>query len=284
MPKILKRATVKAPLIKGTPLYYPDAVGLKYWSRLAPIFNSMTRETEAEVKALFESPAAHWAGLPTQDASISELSKELIARLLKKYLRIFDRDLGDIVLRMMMGVDKSSAASLAGSLSKMGESLTISPDYFVASMGETFKALTTQNVALFKTIAEQHFAKVETAVMDSIISGNGLKDLNPFFESHSTGEKNYAKTRSMDQTRKAYQSVNLARMRKLGIKKFEWLHSGGSNEPRILHMEMNGKIYEIDNPPYICTMYGVDIYGFPGEAINCRCMIRPVIEFDDDDE
>jgi len=100
----------------------------------------------------------------------------------------------------MTGVDKASSASLSGSLSKMGESLTISPDYFVKSMGETFKALTTQNVALFKTIASTHFDKVETAVMNSIISGNGLKDLNPFFETHSTGEKNYAKNRAMDQT------------------------------------------------------------------------------------
>jgi SPP1 gp7 family putative phage head morphogenesis protein len=206
--------------------------------------------------------------LPTQDASISELSKALIERLLKKYLRIFDRDLGAIVLTMMTGVDKASAASLAGSLSKMGESLTISPDYFVRSMGETFKALTTQNVALFKTIASTHFDKVETAVMDSIISGNGLKDLNPFFETHSTGEKNYAKTRAMDQIRKAYTSVNMARMRKLGIKKFEWIHSGGSNNPRILHIELSGKVFEIDNP---------------GELPNCRCMASPLMEFDEDE-
>ena len=283
MPKILRRVSVKAPLVKGAPLYYPDAVGLKYWAKLSPIFNSMTRETEAEVKALFESPAAHWAGLPTQDASISELSKALIERLLKKYLRIFDRDLGDIVLTMMAGVDKSSAASLAGSVSKLGENLTINPDYFVKSMGETFKALTTQNVALFKTIASTHFDKVETAVMDSIISGNGLKDLNPFFEKHSTGEKNYAKNRAMDQTRKAYTSVNMARMRKLGIKKFEWIHSGGSNDPRILHIELSGKVFEIDKPPFIGVMYGVDIYGFPGELPNCRSMASPVIEFDEDE-
>lgn len=279
----LKRAYIQQPIIKGKVLFYPDAVGLRYWRRLQPIINSMLMETEREVKELMTTPAAYWAGLPTQDASISEQVKELLNRLTKKYLRIFDRDIESIVLNMMTGIDKASKASLAGNISDMS-SVTVSTDYFVSSMGEQFKALTQQNVSLFKTIPEVHFAKVESAVMDSIISGNGLKDLNPFFEQYTTGERNYAKNRAMDQTRKAYTSINMARMQKSGIKQFEWLHSHGSNAPRKLHEELSGKVFNIDEPPYIGTMYNERIYGYPGQLPNCRCMARPIIDLSDDDD
>ena len=279
----LKRAYIQPPIIKGKVLFYPDAVGLRYWRRLQPIINSMLMETESEVKELMATPAAYWAGLSTQDASISEQVKQLFNRLTNKYLRIFNRDIESIVLNMMAKVDKASQSNLRDVISDIS-SVTITPDYFVKSMGEQFKALTEQNVSLFKTIPEVHFAKVETAVMDSIISGNGLKDLNPFFEQYTTGERNYAKNRAMDQTRKAYTSINMARMQKSGIKQFEWLHSHGSNAPRKLHEELSGKVFDIASPPYIGTMYNEKIYGYPGQLPNCRCMARPIIDLSDDDD
>ncbi|MFA6213390.1 MAG: phage minor head protein [Candidatus Obscuribacterales bacterium] len=258
---------------------------MKYWREINPILSAMLAETEREVKALFDSPIAAKAGLPTMDdtPSISKRAKSLLDRLMNKYTRIFNRDLGNIVLDMMAGVDRSSALSLGGSLSKMGEALTVKADFLTGPMKEQFKAMTIDNVSLFKTIASTHFDKVETAVMNSIVSGNGLKDLKPFFDGHSNGTKNYGRLRALDQTRKAFSSINAARMQKLGVKSFIWMHSHGSNEPRKLHESYDGKVFEFDKPPVIYTEHGNEVRGLPGQAIYCRCAMKPVFEFDDDE-
>jgi hypothetical protein len=67
-------------------------------------------------------------------------------------------------------------------------------------------------------------------------------------------------------------------MERLGVKKVKWLHSHGSNDPRKLHQDLDKKIFDIDKPPFIGKMYGVDIYGFGGVLPNCRCALSPVIE------
>jgi len=71
-------------------------------------------------------------------------------------------------------------------------------------------------------------------------------------------------------------------MEKVGVKKFKWLHSGGGQKPRKDHIEMNGNIYSFDDLPVIDKRTGER--GIPGQAINCRCRMAPVIEFDNDEE
>ena len=317
------------PILKGTPLYYPDVIGLRYWKALEPLFSAMYRETEQQMLRLFESPLATMDDdvdpVIVDTGGIAYTARDQLNRLRNKFLRIFDRDLTGIIFKMLTGVDQHSKTSLETSLGKLynganeapkasitkvkprrktskateiivpdikadlsgvtaikSGALTISPDFLKSGvMEEQFKALTVHNVGLFKTIAAEHFSKVEAAVMDSITTGQGIKDLIPFFDGYSNGTKNYARLRAMDQTRKAFTSINMARMRRLGIKKFEWLHSHGSNDPRKLHEQMSGNIYEIDNPPYIWTVYNQRIYGYPGEAINCRCTAIPVYDFND---
>jgi uncharacterized protein with gpF-like domain len=70
-------------------------------------------------------------------------------------------------------------------------------------------------------------------------------------------------------------------MQKIGIKKFKWRHSGGGAHPRPLHRNvLNGNIYSFDDPPVIDEKTGQR--GFPGQLINCRCVMISVIEFDED--
>ena len=257
--------------IKGKPLAYPDAVGLRYYRAIAPMINAMDRETQARLTELFEKPSTEKV-LATMDAkqqTIAERAATIIATMRKKYMRIFERDLGRVVKNMLKGINNASRVGVATSLKGMGEGLTVSADFLTGPMKEEFAALTQANVSLFKTIPEVYFPKVEAAVMDSITKGEGLKDLKPFFESHSNGTRNYAQLRAMDQTRKAYTSVNIARMKKLGVTRLEWLHSHGSNDPRKLHQELSGKVFDIDKPPFIGVMYGIDIYGWGGELPNC---------------
>ncbi len=82
---------------------------------------------------------------------------------------------------------------------------------------------------------------------------------------------------ALDQTRKAMSNLSQGRLEKIGMKKYRWLHTGGSVEPRELHKRMSGNIYSWDAPPVIDEKTGER--GHPATAINCRCVAIPVIDF-----
>ena len=73
----------------------------------------------------------------------------------------------------------------------------------------------------------------------------------------------------------------------LGFTHFEWIHSGGSQQPRSYHMRahpsgLNHGIFRIDEPPVIDPNTGTR--GFPGDLPNCRCTMRPVLKFEDEEK
>jgi SPP1 gp7 family putative phage head morphogenesis protein len=265
------------PIMRGTPLLYPDITAQKYSAKIQSLLVAMQRETEREVLDLFKSSDSPI--IATTDASISSQARFLLARLARKYNRIFKRDFPSIVLTMLKGVDTASKSNTHQSLKELSGGLMVKTDFLTGEMNEQFKAFTAANVSLFKTITSNHFAKVEAKVMDSITTGNGLKDLKPFFDTFGNTEKNYAHNRAMDQTRKAYASINQSRLERLGVKRVQWVHSHGANDPRKLHQELDGKIFDIDSPPFSGTMYNEPVYAFGGVLPNCRCTVRPVLEF-----
>lgn len=91
----------------------------------------------------------------------------------------------------------------------------------------------------------------------------------------------HARNVAMDQTRKVYSNVNAARMQALGVKKFEWVHTGGSQHPRKDHQELSGKVFSLDDLPVIGVMYGNEVRGKPGDLPYCRCTMRPIVSFED---
>jgi len=133
---------------------------------------------------------------------------------------------------------------------------------------------------LIKIIPYKFLNEVQGQVMRSITTGKGMEDLVPFLTKKYKGNVKHARLVALDQTRKAYQSINTTRLKTLGVKKFIWIHSGGGKEPRELHKRMSGNEYSFDSPPFIGVMYGNDVYGLPGDLPNCRCICKPVINFD----
>lgn len=283
--------------ITGKKLLYPEAAGLRLWGDMEPLFIAMMAETENEIKRLFSTNQANRLGLSenlkggippfknmaTTDSSFSWQVNKILGAVADKYREAILKRSTEKSNEWASRVNEASKLSVANSLKSMTDHpMTISSDFLTGAMSEQFKAMTESNVSLFKTIHEQYFSRVESAVMESITNGNGLADLLPFFESFSNGTKNYGKLRALDQTRKAFTSINLERMQKVGIKKVKWQHSHGSNDPRKLHQELHGKIFDIDKPPYSGTLYGVRIHSFGGVQINCRCTISPVFDFTED--
>lgn len=276
--------------MKGKPLTFPISVSERYAKSLEALTHKMMRDTERQLKALYETETAQQYFATDarhgMDASITTLAKRVIAELQRKYKKMFGEASKVLAQRMVAQVEKESAIRLKSSLKDISGGLTIKTEIFNDDVNNTMRSSLQANADLIKTIPRDYLDKVGGAVYRSIASGNGLQDLTPFLEKQYGAGTKKARNVALDQTRKAYNDINADRMRAVGVKKFEWVHSGGGHKPREYHQAdwpvgLNGGIFEIDNPPIIDEKTGER--GLPGHAINCRCVQAPVLDFGDDE-
>lgn len=270
-----KRGT--APTFKGRKLAYPAGVADRYKTRLARMVADMVSECERELTALMKSEAA--AGHFAQDASIGSQARVLTNKLRAKFQAIFDRRARELAEQMVNGADAASTAALHSSLKAMSGGLSLKTSQIPASMKEALKAAVVENVSLIKTIASDYLGNVQRSVMRSITSG-GLESLIPELQKQGDYAHRKAELVALDQTRKVFNTSNASRMKAMGVKKFEWIHSGGGSHPRQQHEDWDGQIFSFDNLP-VDDAFGPVI---PGQAINCRCTMVPVLEFEGDDD
>jgi len=266
--------TFKPNILKGNPLHYNISTAAKYHKKLDKAIDKMTAEVKRALEQLYKSEGI------TQDASIASQARILLNALNNKFTDMFNDLSTNLAETMVYSVDKNSKSNLFSSLEKITGGARIKTNIMSGDLSDTIKASLTENVNLIKSIQSKYFTDITGSVMRSVTSGQGLYDLLPFIERHKNITKRRAKLIAYDQTRKAYNSINKARMEKVGIKKFIWHHSSAGLYPRREHIEMDGKIYSFDDLPVIDKRTGER--GIPGQAVNCKCFMTPVIEFDNE--
>ena len=269
-----------APQFRGTPLLPNAAVSSRYTERLSSLTAQMTAQVEREVRRLFATDAAgaHFG----QDASIGSQARILMSQLGARFNDLFASKAKPMAESMVNGADKASTTALHASLQKLSGGMSLKTSLVTGPLENITKAAVAENVSPIKSIASQYLQQVEGAVMRSITTGNGLQDLIPALEQYNGQTHRRAKNIALDQTRKAYNSINKGRMQGLGVKKFMWHHSGGGAHPRQNHVDMDGEVYSFDKLPVIDARTGER--GIPGQAPNCRCTMSPVFDFGDDNE
>jgi SPP1 gp7 family putative phage head morphogenesis protein len=273
-----------APQFKGTPLRNNAGVESRYVIALQSLCAQMTAQVNREVLRLFKSDAAgsHFAtdaAGPGPNANIGSQARILVRSLEKRFNALFAKRAPLIAEQMAAGAEAASKTALHGSLQKMTGGLSLKTSLMTPQLKAVYRAQVAQNVGLIKTIASEYLHKVEGSVMRSITTGRGLQDLVPALEQYEGYTHRKAKNVALDQTRKTYNAINQGRMTAIGVKRFQWIHSGGGAEPRELHMAMDGQVFSFDNPPVIDEKTGER--GIPGQAINCRCTMAPVFDFSD---
>lgn len=273
----------KPPILKGGKLPQPVAIEARYNAQLQKLVDEMTKIAKREIVKLFESPVAVESHVITEDASIASQSRILMSALAKQFEALFWDAAKFLSEGMVKQTAKASEVALGKSLKELSGGLKIKTDTLKSGpVAEIAKASVAENVSLIRSIPEQYLKNVEGAVMRSITTGNGLQDLIPALEQQEGVTKCRAKNIALDQTRKAYAGINKGRMQGAGIKKYAWIHSGGGQKPRQHHIDMDGNIYSFDDPPVIDPKTGER--GIPGQLPNCRCQMRPVLDFGDDDD
>jgi SPP1 gp7 family putative phage head morphogenesis protein len=272
MPKVpltqAKRAAIKKPkLLRGTKLNFPSGVQVKYQQRLSALTAQMTAQTTRDLQRLFHARGPNAAA-----------ARIVTNALTDKFVDLFARHAKPAAQAMLDNALRASTTQLHGSLKELSGGLSLKTSAINPELRNVISASVTDNVNLIKSIPTEYLNDVKGAVMRSITHNGGLSELIPALKQYEMITHRRANMIAMDQTRKVYNNINASRMQTLGVKKFEWVHSGGSQKPRPLHQSMNGKIYSFDKLPVIDE--DTQETGIPGQAINCRCTMIPVIEFE----
>lgn len=268
----------KPEILRGPAINPNAAVEGRYRAALEALIRQMVDETEKTLRDLFEEP--HVEEYFAQDAkSTASQARIAMNAIMKKFNGLFDVKAKPLAERFTKQSDKASSAAVHSTLKDLSGGLSLPVAKLDAAARQILKATVAENVGLIKTIPQKYLGQVQGAVMRSITSGQGLKTLMPQVEKYKGITYKRARFISMDQTRKAMNNLSRGRLEKAGLKTFEWLHTGGSSEPRKLHIDLSGKVFAFDKPPVIDKKTGER--GFPGQLPGCRCRMKAVLTFDD---
>jgi SPP1 gp7 family putative phage head morphogenesis protein len=251
------------------------SVGAAYARELEALTAEMHAETAAAVKAEFANTAA------------ADAADDFWTRLANRLASKFASKATALATGFLTRVNANATSNLERSLKSTSADLTLNMKNTPA-VNKAIKSRISDNVDLITRIPAEFLDKVKKDVNDSLSKGNGLADLQTKMEERYGEAKRHAQLVALDQTRKAYTAINTAKMRANGISKFEWVHSGGSQEPRKYHKDppaqggLNGGIFDINDPPIIDKKTGER--GLPGDDYNCRCTMRPIVTFDDEED
>ncbi len=128
---------------------------------------------------------------------------------------------------------------------------------------------TRENVALIRSIPEEYFKKIETAVFTGTTQGNRASSMIQQIQKIGRSTEQRAKLIARDQTSKLNSALNQQRQQNLGVEEYIW-RTAGDDRTRSNHASKNGKTFRWDSPPKDT--------GHPGQDVQCRCVAQPIIK------
>lgn len=278
-----QRPLSRANLLRGAAVFVPISAGQEYQHRITREFDLMRADVLQQITTLFkntDSPVMD----ATMDASIVNAAAGLLRRLRRTWQGLFDEMTEDATKWMIERVTGSAGTAVKRSLEEIGEGVSLNLNMQSAAVKEVIRAGSYEAANLIKRVPGRYLDDIGDEVMRSISAGRGLADLQPALDSYGVKVRNWTRNVALDQTRKVYNSVTREGFKSAGIRRWEWVHSGGSNDPREYHLMdapagLNGGIFSFDDPPIIDKRTGER--GFPGQLPYCRCTLRPVVDFED---
>lgn len=286
-----KKTTKSAKMLQyGATLHVSQYRLAGYRKKLKALVKKMREDVEKKVLDLlrgntYKEYKEYNKKLTTMDASIGSESKIMLNKLKQKFVSFFSKRAKKLAEEMVNGVLKDNRVILNNSLREMADPKDraielrspLLPKYTSKNVKEQVKILINENIALIKDIPEKYMNQVSGDLYRNLTGEVDLQKMKNDLMKRGGMTERRAKNIAEDQTRKASNVINAERMKAVGIKYFEWSHSGGGQNPRKLHMEMDGKIYSFDDLPIIDENTGER--GIPGQLPNCRCTMIPVHDF-----
>lgn len=265
----------RVALRKSLPPVHPnEGLAALYQRRIDALIDEMHNSV------LYWLGAAYRAKPPelAQDDAFIGLSpamamREAMRRLARRWMRRFDKGSTELAAWFAQAAIDRSDKQLQQILRNAGFSVKFK---LTREANDVLQATTGQNVALIKSIAQQHLAEVEGLVLRSVAVGRDLGTLAKEIEARYGVTKRRAALISRHQNNMATATITRVRQQSLGIKQAVWVHSHAGAKPRPSHVKAGAEevVYDVET-----GWFDPDEQKFirPGELINCRCVSRPII-------
>jgi HK97 family phage portal protein len=114
------------------------------------------------------------------------------------------------------------------------------------------------------------------SLVEGLKAGEGVSQLIKRIEAVMDASRSRAATIARTETGKAFTSGRVEGARQAGISKMEWL-TAHDEFVRETHRECDTKVRALDEAFPNGLLYPCDPEGAPGETINCRCTVVPVV-------
>lgn len=261
---------------------------IEYTNLVKSILHDLILETARFSSSLFSEGTLDET--PMQIRSHLNLLKE-------KYQKILNKRGKEGTVRMLMGLLKYNDAAFRAAIKNMAREQEKNSDLkfifaaliaavsssksakIISDLPEKIKvpvqASFVEASEYLKNIVDEYILKITGSIMRSMQSGDS-SELKEAIEREGISALRRAKFIAEDQFNKANSAIALSTMESAGIRKFKWVYTYRSREPRPYHEHvLNGKIFDLDNPPVIDPKTGER--GFPAQLPNCKCAMQPVI-------
>ena len=275
--------------LKGKPLRNSVAIESRYIAELMKLTNQMIAQTNREmIKAMKAAGYGQDAKEPTIAQETPKV-KRRVDHLMETFNSLFKRKANELATNMLGAVTNETAVQAASSLKELSGGLTFKMNFTNPQVKSAITAAHKENVGLISSIPDEYMANVNKILMRSASRAGDMTGVTEALENAAGITKRKAKNIALDQTRKAHATINRVRLQAVGVKKYEWVHSGGGAKARHKHITshkaggLNGGIFEYDDPPNAAEDGEEPYYANPSEMINCKCIAAPVIDFDDNE-
>ncbi len=296
----VRRQWAAVKVATGVSLVPNSSIEAWYARQLQSLVTRMNQETMRDVKSLLQSdPQARAFYAMDAKGALPVFTKfrNMFNRLRAKYDEAFDKLAEAIAPDFVKKINVNSKTTTSFSLKGIDRE---PKEPGTSIMAEILKANIAENIALIKSIPEEHFHRLQNTMWESVTSAepgvvyagvSGMERVVKDLMKIEGMTERRAKGIAGDQTSKVYTDINTQRMSAAGVEKFRWDHSSISEKGhfRQSHVDRNGKLYLVKgSPKELYNEDGSDANaevkdadrGKPGYAYKCRCRMAPVVDLD----
>ena len=257
---------------KSKPIELPKAIGISYNAELQRMVRRIKKDIDQSIKPQvkdleFEYTADSWA-------DVIEVS---LAALRQRWSsEIFNRFAERLASKFVQAVNVQNQQQFQNQYKSFGVNIYAGNQ----AVSDYLDATVKDNVRLIKSIPDQYLTQVESIVLGNMRAGMRPSAINKQLQDQFGVTERRARVISRDQTSKASNGLAKKRMESSGFQYFAWIDSKDSRV-RSRHKHIANKV----------TKYGKGIYSFgdlplndkgipiaPSDDIQCRCVMRPVLE------
>lgn len=243
------------------------AYELEYRRKLQNLLHEMQEDVKKELTAYLKKNTA-------QDSD-NDTWAQIMKWLRKKWYKRYDEKSREFAKWITDKTRKRTSAQVMRKLKQMG--MTLKPHYSKQDK-EMIREITSNNVALIKSIPQQYLYTVQQAVNNAFITGFDMQSvtetINEILAPVDEKSNNRAALLARDQINKTTQQFAIFEAKSVGATKGRWIHVPGKYSSRITHIRMNGQTFNLDD-----GLYDSDVHRNvkPGELIYCNCQFETLI-------